>query len=227
MRNRLDIIKNAPLFNGLPEQYLEDLRQIAREKSYTRGATIFLDGEDSNGFYVVLDGKVKISKISSEGKEQILHIFGPGEPIGEVPVFAGTPFPANAQALSKCVLAFFPKKRFIALIDSNPSLALNMLAVLSKRLHQFTVQVENLSLKEVPERLAAYLLFLSKEQGDTHEVTLPMSKGQLASLLGTIPETLSRIFSKMSAGGLIIVNGKEIRILDPAGLEMLSINGKG
>ena len=227
MRNRLDIIKNAPLFNGLPEQYLEDLRQIAHEKSYTRGATIFLDGDDGNGFYVVLEGKVKISKISSEGKEQILHIFGTGEPIGEVPVFTGTPFPANAQALSKSVLAFFPKKKFIALIDSNPSLALNMLAVLSKRLRQFTVQVENLSLKEVPERLAAYLLFLSKEQENTDEVTLPISKGQLASLLGTIPETLSRIFSKMSAGGLITVEGKEIRILDPAGLEMLSIHGKG
>ena len=119
--------------------------------------------------------------------------------IGEVPVFTGTPFPANAQALSKSVLAFFPKKKFIALINSNPSLALNLLAVLSKRLRQFTVQVENLSLKEVPERLAAYLLFLSKEQGGTDEVTLPISKGQLASLLGTIPETLSRIFSKMSA----------------------------
>ena len=227
MQNRLNMIKNAPLFNGLPEQYLENLRQIALEKSYTRGETIFLDGDDGDGFYVVLDGKVKVSKISSEGKEQILHIFGPGEPIGEVPVFTGTPFPANAQALSKSILAFFPKKKFIALIDANRSLALNMLAVLSKRLHYFTVQVENLSLKEVPERLAAYLLLLSREQEDTDKVTLPISKGQLASLLGTIPETLSRIFTKMNTSGLIAVNGKEIRILDPAELEMLSIHGKG
>lgn len=227
MRSRLNIIDNVPLFNGLPAEHMEDLRRIAIEKSYARGETIFLDGDDGDGFYVVLEGKVKVSKISAEGKEQILHIFGPGEPFGEVPVFTGKPFPANAQALSKSVLAFFPKNRFIALINSNPSLALNMLAVLSTRLRQFTVQVENLSLKEVPERLAAYLLVLSSEQGDKEQVELPISKGQLASLLGTIPETLSRIFSKMSTGGLIAVDGKNIRILDPAELEILSIHGKG
>ncbi len=227
MRSRLNIIENVPLFNGLPAEHMEDVRRIALEKTYGRGETIFLDGDDGDGFYVVLEGKVKVSKVSVEGKEQILHIFGPGEPFGEVPVFTGKPFPANAQALSKSVLAFFPKNRFISLINSNPSLALNMLAVLSTRLRQFTVQVENLSLKEVPERLAAYLLFLSSEQGGTDEVTLPISKGQLASLLGTIPETLSRIFSKMSTGGLIAVGGKNIRILDHAELEILSIHGKG
>ena len=70
---------------------------------------IFLDGDDGNGFYVVLEGKVKVSKLSAEGKEQILHIFGPGEPFGEVPVFAGKPFPANAQALAKVCWRFFQK----------------------------------------------------------------------------------------------------------------------
>ncbi len=227
MQSRLNIIENVPLFNGLPSKHMEDLRRIAVEKAYGRGETIFMDGDDGNGFYVVLEGKVKVSKVSAEGKEQILHIFGPGEPFGEVPVFTGKPFPANAQALAKSVLAFFPKSRFISLINSNPSLSLNMLAVLSTRLRQFTIQVENLSLKEVPERLAAYLLFLSNEQGDMHTVTLPISKGQLASLLGTIPETLSRIFSKMSAGGLIAVDGKKIKVLDPVELKMLSIHGKG
>ncbi len=227
MPSRLNIIANVPLFGGLPTENLQDLKQIALEKTYTRGETIFLDGDDGNGFYVVLEGKVKVSKISAEGKEQILHIFGPGEPFGEVPVFAGKPFPANAQALSKSILAFFPKKRFIALINANPSLALNMLAVLSNRLRQFTVQVENLSLKEVPERLASYLLILSGEQGDRNDVTLPISKGQLASLLGTIPETLSRIFAKMSTSGLIAVSGRQITILDRQELEILSIHGKG
>ena len=89
-----------------------------------------------------------------------------------------------------------------------------MLAVLSLRLRRFATQIENLSLKEVPARLANYLIYLSEEQGGRDEVTLEISKGQLASLLGTIPETLSRIFGKMSEEGLIKVNGKVISLLD-------------
>ena len=226
MPNRLNIIENVPLFNGLPPEHLADLKAVALEKTYNRGETIFLDGDDGDGFYVVLAGKVKISKLSAEGKEQILHIFGPGEPFGEVPVFAGKPFPANAQTLAKSVLAFFPKNRFVALINTNPSLALNMLAVLSTRLRQFTVQVENLSLKEVPERLATYLLLLAREQANPAEVTLPISKGHLASLLGTIPETLSRIFAKLSGQNLIQVDGRKITLLDRAALEALAETGK-
>ena len=84
-----------------------------------------------------------------------------------------------------------------------------MLAVLSQRLRRFASQIENLSLKEVPERLAGYLVYLSHEHGDSDEVELDISKGQLASLLGTIPETLSRIFAKMSEEGLIKVNGRK------------------
>jgi CRP/FNR family transcriptional regulator len=227
MSRHIQLIENAPLFNGLPAKHLDELRRIAIEKEYRKGDTVFMDGDPGDGFYVVLAGKVKVSKVSAEGKEQILHIFGPGEPFGEVPVFAGKPFPANAQTLSKSILAFFPKSRFIALIHANPSLALNMLAVLSTRLRQFTVQVENLSLKEVPERLATYLLFLSREQANPDQVTLPISKGQLASLLGTIPETLSRIFAKMTTAGFIKVEGKTITIRDPDELEILSVHGKG
>lgn len=161
-----------------------------------------------------------------DGKEQILHIFGPGEPFGEVPVFTGKCFPANSEAISKSTIFFFPREAFVDLISKHPSLALNMLGVLSKRLRQFTVQVENLSLKEVPGRLAAYLLFLSNEQGSSDLVDLNISKGQLASLLGTIPETLSRIFTKMSSLNLIEVDGRHIKLLDIDGLEDLSEQGK-
>ena len=101
-----------------------------------------------------------------------------------------------------------------------------MLAMLSMRLRQFTVQVENLSLKEVPGRLASYLIYLTREQVTEEMVTLPVSKGQLASLLGTIPETLSRILSKMSMRGLIAVDGREIKLLDLTGLVDLAENGK-
>jgi len=226
MENFLSIISNTPLFKGLPQIQLKKIKEIAVKKECKKGSLIFSEGDKGNGFYIVDSGRVKIYKVSIEGKEQILHIFGRGEPFGEVPVFSGSVFPANAQAIEKCSLIFFPRKAFIQLISENIPIVLNMLSMLSMRLRQFTVQIENLSLKEVPGRLAGYLLLLTKEQQGKDIIQLNISKGQLASLLGTIPETLSRIFSKMNDMGLIEVEGLKIKILDSDGLKDLAEHGK-
>ncbi len=212
------ILQGSFLFGGLPSRQIDDIAAIAVEKSYEKGETIFLEGDRGIGFFMVGEGRVKIFKVSSGGKEHILHIFGEGEPFGEVPVFHGQPFPANAEALMRTRTLFFPRDRFVHLVEANPTMALNMLAVLSMRLRRFAAQIENLSLKEVPARLAGYLLYLSEEQDGAEVVQLDISKGQLASLLGTIPETLSRIFAKMSEEGLIKVNGRLIHLLDRDGL---------
>lgn len=225
MKKMTDIIAASTLFDGLPEEQMDAVRRIAVTRSYVKGETLFSEGDDGIGFYVMLEGQIKVFKLSPEGKEQILHIFGPGEPVGEVPVFSGAPYPASAEALAVSRAAFFPKTEFVRLITENPTLALNMLAVLSLRLRQFTVQVENLSLKEVPARLASYLLLLSGKE-NRESVTLPISKSQLASLLGTIPETLSRILTRMAAADLIGVARRQIRILDREGLETLVVSGK-
>lgn len=216
------VIRSVPIFSGLADDEIDAVLRIAVERKYARGEIIFSDGDTADGFYVVAEGKVKIFKMSFDGKEQILHIFGPGEPFGEVPVFSGKSFPAGAQAIAASRLIFFPRRAVVALITEKPSLALNMLAVLSMRLRQFTVQIEHLSLKEVPERLAAYLMYVAREQGAVDSVRLDISKGHLASLLGTIPETLSRIFAKMSGDGLIEVDGRDIRLCDREGLAVLA-----
>ena len=156
-------IATIPLFEGLPQEQLEDLAGIVEEPMFRKGQTIFSEGDEGAGFYVVASGRVKVFKLSSEGKEQILHILGPGEPFGEVPVFAGQHFPANAEAMDDSRLYFFPRGSFVRLIRKNPGLALNMLAVLSRRLRVFASLIEDLSLKEVPGRLAAYLLYLSRK----------------------------------------------------------------
>lgn len=226
MKRILDIINKMPAFNGLSENQLSEIQRIAVDRRTNKGEMIFFEGDEGDGFYVIVEGQVKVFKLSPDGKEQILHIFGPGDPVGEVAVFAGHSFPANAEAIAAARLLFFPRTAFLGLISANPSLALKMLAVLSMRLRQFTIQVENLSLKEVPGRLASYLIVLSEEQKDAQTVTLPISKGQLASLLGTIPETLSRIFAKMSAQGLIDVQGRRIRLLNRLGLEEISEQGR-
>lgn len=217
------LIANIPLFRGLARKQHEDLAMILMEQVFKRGHSIFFDGDEANGFYVVVSGRVKIFKLSPEGKEQILHIFGPGEPFGEVAVFTGKRFPANAEALEETRVFFIPRTAFVDLIRQDPSLALNMLAELSMRLRRFTLLIENLSLKEVPGRLAAYLLYLSEGKKGTNEVVLDISKNQLASLLGTIPETLSRILARMTREGFIQSRGqRQIRLLDRQGLEGLA-----
>src|SRR5210317_269194 len=226
MDKMLNIISTIPLFNGLPEDQVVAIKKIAVEKKINKGEIIFSEGDEGKGFFVIAEGRVKVFKVSTEGKEQILHIFGPGQPFGEVPVFAGQRFPANAQAIDKAKVLFLPRAAIVDLITANPSLALNMLAEMSRKLRLFAVQIENLSLKEMPARLASYLIHLADEQGQEEVITLKISKGQLASILGTIPETLSRIFAKLSGNNLIRVEGKKITLLDRQGVEDLAEYGK-
>ncbi len=219
MENKKQFIADSFLFTGISSCQLAELAEISHVKTYGRGEAVFFEGEEADGFYMVIEGKVKIFKLSMEGREQILHIFGRGEPFGEVAVFQGRPFPANAAVLGKGKLLFFPGPEFIRLVHANPSIALNMLAMFSMRLRRFATQIEHLSLKEVPGRLASHLLYLSREQHNREQVTLDIPKGQLASLLGTSPETLSRIFAKMSEEGIIRLQGKVITLLDRERLE--------
>ena len=220
------ILAQTSLFSGLTAGQLDQLHAITQQREVRKGEAVFWEGEEGIGFYIVAEGLVKIFKLSAEGKEQILHIYGPGHPFGEVAVFAGRHFPANAQAVENSRLIFLPRSDFIGLITASPSLAMNMLGMLSMRLRQFTIQVENLSLKEVPGRLASYLIYLAGEQNSSGTVSLPVSKGALASLLGTIPETLSRIFNKMASQGIIAVQGGEISLLDREALEELAQSGR-
>jgi CRP/FNR family transcriptional regulator, dissimilatory nitrate respiration regulator len=216
------IIASIPLFAGLsPDQY-KNLASIAALKTFRRGQIFFSEGDDGGGFYIIITGRVKIFKLSPEGKEQILHIMEKTEPFGEAAVFAGDHYPASAQALVETEVLFFPRNAFVELIGRNPSLALNMLAFLSRRLRALSALVESLSLKEVPGRLAAYLLYLHERNGEAPKIELDISKNQMAGLLGTIPETLSRILKRMSKEKLIKAGTRSINILDAKRLTELA-----
>jgi CRP/FNR family transcriptional regulator, dissimilatory nitrate respiration regulator len=204
---------------------LEQIDSISTTLQFDKGQIIFHEGDKANGFYMVEKGKIKVFKLSFEGKEQILHIYGAGHSFGEVPVYAGENFPASSMALEKSVILFLPREKFVALITHTPGLSMNLLADLSKRLRDFTIQIENLSLKEVPARIAAYILTLSKEQKNQNQVVLPISKAQLANLIGTTPETVSRILKKMMELPYIKVDTKTILIKDYKGLLELSDSG--
>lgn len=224
--NIVDLISGIPLFQGLPKQQLEEVVDITTDQTFQKGQTVFSEGEEASGFYVVISGQVKIFKLSSEGKEQILHFVARGESFGEVPMFTGGRFPAHAEAVERSRIFFFPRIFFLELIRKDPSLAMNMLADLSGRLRRFTLLVEELSLKEVPSRLAAHLLYLSERENDSGDLELTITKGQLASLLGTIPETISRILGKMSSQDIIKVRGRKISIRNRKRLEDLAAGEK-
>ena len=217
-----EFLANIQLWRGLPEDQIDALAQITIAKTYRKGEVIFEEGDEGRGFFVVKFGRVKVYKLSTEGKEQILHFFGDGEHFAEVPVFDGQCFPASAAAVEKSELLFFPRTDFLALLEQHPTLAIAMLAVSARHLRRMAQIIENLSFKEVPGRLAVYLLYLSDRNGKGEEVELDMTKTQLAAFLGTIPETLSRVFAKMSQDGLIAIEGSKIQLLNRDRLTVLA-----
>jgi len=220
--DKKEIIKTIPVFKGLNDKDYENLASIARLKKLEKNKAIFLEGETADGVYVLLKGKAKIYKISAEGKEQILRILGNKDFFGEVPVFQGKDYPAYAEVLEDSELLYFPAKDFIQAVLASPQFSLQMILFLSKRLEKFTQLIENISLKEVPTRLAHYFLSLSEKNECPNKCFLHISKAHLASIIGTVPETLSRVLKKMKEEKIIDVNANEILILDFEKLELLA-----
>ncbi len=191
---------------------LQLLLSILRVRKFSKGESVFAEGDEADGFYIVATGKVKIYKLSPEGRERILHVIQPGNSFAEAAIFDDGCYPAFAESLSVSELLFFPKREFYELLHQHTQLAINMIGGLSRFLRIFTLQIEDLTFRDVPARLARYLLELAGENNVF--VVLPISKSQLASNLGTTSETLSRTLRKLTGDDLIIVKGKQIELLD-------------
>ncbi len=222
----IDLLRRCPLFAGLNDENLKRIRAIALLRQVKKREILFSDGEETKGFYAILSGKVKLYKVSPEGKEQILHVVSAPDAFAEAALFLEGTYPAFAEALSDSQLLFFPKRDFIQLIERNPQLSINMIVTLSHYLKRFALLIEELSLKEVSSRIAKYLMDLSlklmKEGKNPKEVELDLSKTQLALRLGTISETLSRTLAKMKVKGMIDVKGNKVLILNREALEELA-----
>lgn len=206
------ILRQSPLFAGSTDDDIAAILRICKVREYERGEVIFDEGDLAQGFYIVAAGRVKVYKLSPEGKERILHVVQPGGNFAEAAIFADGLYPASAEPLEKSTLIFFPKRDFLDLLTAQGRIAINMIGGLSRFLRLFAGQIEELTFRDVPSRLARYLLDLSNERNGAIE--LPTSKSAIASRLGTVSETLSRTFRKLSDEGLIRVEGKTIVILD-------------
>jgi CRP/FNR family transcriptional regulator len=219
----LQILKKSLLFAGLAEEHLSEVAAIAVKRTFSKGETLFSEGDVANGFYLMASGSMKLCKVSPEGKEKVLHFAHPGETFAEAAFFGDGRYPAEARAMEAGEAIFFPKEGFMGLLERNPRFALNLIISLSLLLRRFARQIEELSFAEVPARLAAYLIDLSLKkstsfQGKTY-LDLEMKKGELASRLGTVSETLSRTFRKFKEEGIADVSGSRVTILDMARLK--------
>lgn len=211
------------IFQGLPLEQLAELSNLAIAQSYDKGEILFHQGDEAIGFFVVRSGRVKVFKLSVDGKEQILHIFNERNHFAEVPALDGECFPASASAIEKSVVLFFPRQPFLDLLEQRPTLAINLLKSFARHLRRFSNLVDTLALQDVPARLATYLLSLSEQMSNAEMVELDLPKGQLAARLGTIPETLSRVMSRLSGQGLIQMDGGKIKLLDLDRLNQLAV----
>ena len=206
------IIRKCHLFSGISEDDTRLLASVFKLKSCPKGEILFEEGATADGFYLVISGKVKVYKLSPEGKERILHVIQPGNSFADAAIFGDGCYPAFAETLVESKLLFFPKKEFLDLLHAHSQLAINMIAGLSRFLRNFATQIEDLTFRDVPARLARYLVFLAGNSRSS--VVLPLAKAQLASNLGTTSETLSRTFRKLTDENLIRVQGKNIDLLD-------------
>lgn len=222
-----DILRMTQLFSELDERSLEEIAAACRLRRTDANEMLFYEEDPAGAFYIVASGKVKVFKMSAEGKEQILMIAQAGDSFGEAAVFAGRNYPASAQTLSASEILIVERNMFISLLEKKPELAMNLIARLSELLRKLTRLVEELSLTDVTTRLAHYLVEeIDPESPDPHPVvTLSEKKSIVASQLGTIPETLSRSLAKLSREKIIRVDGSKIEILNYDRLRELAGSG--
>ncbi len=220
-------LSESVLFSGLDADDMRLVEQAALRVTVDRGAFLFFQNDPADRFYVVLSGKVKIFKSSPDGKEQILLMAGPGDSFGEAALFATKTYPASAEVVESGDLVYFTFKQFMALINESPTVAVNMIARLSMLLHHLTRLVERLSLEDVVTRLAEYILDLLPDDAKAGQtIMLDEKKMVLASILGTIPETLSRAFAGLTKTGVISIDGQNIIVRDRDGLAKIAAGKK-
>jgi len=208
-----DYLKKSRLCKGLDDSELTKVAGIAKIRKLKKGEILFFEGDEASGFFLLLEGRVKIYKSSADGKEQILHQITPGQIFAEVAIFHGNQFPADCASIDDSLVAFFPKQAFLNLIEKSPQISLKIIGSLAAFLREFTIMVENLSLKEVPARISSYLL-QKYNDSENPVINLDITKAELAKHLGTLSETLSRGFRKLTDHEIIKVEKQKITILN-------------
>lgn len=222
-RSIKEYLAGTPIFSGLSEHEMEKVAPLAILRQLPADTVIFHEGDPAAAFYMVKSGKVKIYKLSADGRDQVLTILGEGQIFGDVPAFDGGPYPATAATLEKAELLLVRSDDFQKLLADYPEISIKIIKVLGQRLRQAMELVRDLSFKQVPHRLAGLLLKLYRESGvETEagvEIDLGMSRQDVAEVVGTSRETVTRELKKMEKAGLISIDRRKVLVSDIERLE--------
>jgi len=215
---KAQILRSSPIFSNLNDDELGELADLSIERSFMSNEFIFWDGDAPEWFYIVAEGKVKVLKHSSLGKDFIIAFFGPNEMFGEVAVFENKPYPASAQAVTETKVVGVKRGKFLSFLANRPQVALRIITVLGGRIRDAQGRLRDLAGERVEQRLASVLLMLSAKLGPT----LPFTRQEVADMVGTTTETAIRVMSHLKDRGIIrSVRGKVI-ILNEEKLRLLS-----
>ncbi|GIV18983.1 MAG: CRP family transcriptional regulator [Armatimonadota bacterium] len=219
----LDALRRALFSREVSEEVLRGLLTRSRVVHATRGEVLFLRGEPCHGLYIVLEGAVRVYNSSSNGREQVIGVERSGSVIGELPLFDGGNQPYSAEAMSPSRLLFIPRDHFLSVIHAHPEMMQAALRALAIRVRRLLHLVEELSLHEVPERVARYLLSQAKERGACF--TLDYTHAELAAQLGTVREVVTRTLNRFRKAGWIAVQNGQITVIDSEALQALASSG--
>lgn len=221
-----EILRVTPIFSRLTPADRRTVAEVAVLRDYEKGKTIFEQEEPSDAFYAIASGRVKIFKMMPNGKDLILEVFGPGDPLGALAVYAERPFPAGAAALEDTTCIVIPRAAFFRLLEQNPTLVRGLLAGLTLRLVQLTNRLAELSGGRIEPRFARLFLKLAGEMGAQERggtfIPLALSRQELADMTGTTIETCIRIMSRWGKDDLVRTERDGFVVLDRAGLEHIA-----
>ena len=214
-------LKQIPLFAGMADDARMTLLADATVRRYPRGTSLFMQGDQADRFFVVLEGWVKGFRQSMDGQESVIAVFGPGESFAEAAMFVSGNFPISTEIAADARLLVIPSRGVLTQLRDDPEIALKMLAIMSQRLRRLVQQVEQLTVKTSTQRLAAFLEKLVDREEGSGEFQLPLDKYLIAGRLGMQPETLSRALSKLRSIG-VATDGHRVIVKDIAALRAIN-----
>lgn len=210
----------VPIFNHLGEEEMDEIATVTQSKSFKKGSYLYQPNEVSETLYILHSGWVRVFRMNESGKEQLVRFLKPGDFMGEMAVFSPRLHEGFAEAIKDTTVCMIRKKDLEELLQKYPAISLKIMEEFSERLENSEKQTTLVATEKVEVRLATFLVELMEQEHQ--EVTLPMSKKDLASYLGTTPETLSRKFGVLEDRGLIqALTNRKIRIVDADELLLL------
>jgi CRP/FNR family transcriptional regulator, dissimilatory nitrate respiration regulator len=198
------VVRATPIFSGLPPAALDALLREAVTKPVTRGETLFVQGDPVTSFFVVLEGWVKVYRLTRSGSEAVVAVFTRGQSFAEAAAFTGGKFPASGEAVTEGRILKLASGNLLRLIRESPDIGLSMLASTSMHLHMLVQQIEQLKAHTGAQRVAEFLLSLTDAASGDCRISLPYDKVLIAGRLGMQPESLSRAFGKLKPFGVRI-----------------------